>query len=170
MAKRTYAEKLRDPRWQKKRLEIMQRANFKCELCGCDDETLNIHHGFYEYGYLRKYKQPWDYPSKTLWCLCENCHLTAHQYFNDIHEQIAMFHINDLELLSWILNVVFKKVNEVPFDYRDGILAEITEKIYDYKKWNSRPSLFEKIKYSLTRLKTEIVHFLRYDLLNKEPF
>jgi len=31
MAKLTYSEKLKDPRWQKKRLEILSRDNFTCE-------------------------------------------------------------------------------------------------------------------------------------------
>ena len=45
--KKTYQELLKDPRWQKKRLEIMEEHNFKCENCGDETETLNIHHGYY---------------------------------------------------------------------------------------------------------------------------
>jgi 5-methylcytosine-specific restriction endonuclease McrA len=33
MNKSKYSEKLRDPRWQKKRLEIFQRDNFICQNC-----------------------------------------------------------------------------------------------------------------------------------------
>ena len=29
-----YSEKLKDPRWQKKRLEILERDNFRCQYCG----------------------------------------------------------------------------------------------------------------------------------------
>jgi len=39
-----YADKLKDPRWQKKRLKIMERANWECESCGDSEKTLHIHH------------------------------------------------------------------------------------------------------------------------------
>ena len=64
-----YFEKLKDPRWQKKRLEIMERAEFKCEWCGDEEKTLNVHHKFY-----RKGADPWDYPDHALTTLCEECH------------------------------------------------------------------------------------------------
>lgn len=65
----TYAEKLKDPRWQKKRLEILNRADWACEVCCANDKTLHVHHVYYEYG-----KDPWDYTSDTLMSLCEDCH------------------------------------------------------------------------------------------------
>src|SRR5690242_14461580 len=72
---KTYAEQLRDPRWQKKRLEIMQRDGFKCIQCApvpeefSDHASLNVHHCFYEFG-----RAPWDYPDHSLRTLCEGCH------------------------------------------------------------------------------------------------
>jgi len=70
---KTYAEKLRDPRWQKKRLEIMQIARFECQSCGDETKTLNVHHKFYKKG-----AQPWDYNDEDLACLCEDCHKHEH--------------------------------------------------------------------------------------------
>ncbi len=64
----TYADKLKDPRWQKKRLEIFQRDNWKCQICGEDKETLHIHHLAYFYC------EPWDYLEEHLITLCELCH------------------------------------------------------------------------------------------------
>ena len=68
----TYSEKLRDPRWQKKRLEIMNRDAFQCCDCRSKTETLNVHHAFY-----RKGADPWDYDNEWLITLCEPCHLVA---------------------------------------------------------------------------------------------
>lgn len=65
----TYSEKLRDPRWQRKRLKIMERDDFQCMKCMDSESTLNVHHCYYDYG-----KEPWDYPSKSLITLCEKCH------------------------------------------------------------------------------------------------
>lgn len=66
---KTYAEKLKDPRWQRKRLEIMERDGFACHACGELTKPLNIHHCYY----IPK-TAPWDYPSESLVSLCENCH------------------------------------------------------------------------------------------------
>lgn len=64
-----YAEKLKDPRWQKKRLEIMKIDGFKCRECGDSKSTLHVHHAYYVSG-----REPWEYPNGTLATLCENCH------------------------------------------------------------------------------------------------
>jgi Mg2+ and Co2+ transporter CorA len=65
----TYAEKLKDPRWQKKRLEIMSRDKFTCRSCGDSSKTLNVHHCYYTKGAM-----PWDYPDSALVTYCERCH------------------------------------------------------------------------------------------------
>lgn len=64
----TYAEKLRDPRWQKKRLEILQRDDWKCVHCLRGDIELQVHHLVYAK------KDPWDYPNPLLQTLCRDCH------------------------------------------------------------------------------------------------
>lgn len=65
----TYAEKLRDPRWQKKRLEIMERDEFRCRWCLDDTKTLNVHHWFYQRG-----ASPWEYDEESMITVCEDCH------------------------------------------------------------------------------------------------
>jgi 5-methylcytosine-specific restriction endonuclease McrA len=62
-----YSEKLRDPRWQKKRLEVMNRDNFTCLACGDSKSTLNVHHMYYN-------GNPWDAHIDSLETLCETCH------------------------------------------------------------------------------------------------
>lgn len=44
----SYAFKLKDPRWQRKRLEILQRDNFTCQECYATDKELNVHHLIYK--------------------------------------------------------------------------------------------------------------------------
>lgn len=66
---KTYSEKLRDPRWQRKRLEVMQRDNFTCRSCKSTTTTLNVHHISYTKG-----AEPWEYELEDLLTLCEDCH------------------------------------------------------------------------------------------------
>lgn len=73
-AKSAYAQKLLDPRWQRLRLEILQRDNFACTYCGDTKGTLFVHHGFYTAG-----KQPWEYPVDSLHTTCSECHSMADQ-------------------------------------------------------------------------------------------
>jgi hypothetical protein len=70
MATKTYAEKLKDPRWQKKRLEILSRDEFSCQKCYDTENTLHVHHKRYN----NEYKDPWEYPNELLVTLCESCH------------------------------------------------------------------------------------------------
>lgn len=39
-----YKEQIKDPRWQKRRLEIFQKDEFTCKLCGNSQKTLHVHH------------------------------------------------------------------------------------------------------------------------------
>lgn len=69
-----YSNKLKNPRWQRFRLEVMQRDDFKCCWCGSGDRFLNVHHTKYF-----KNTDPWDYPLDLMQTLCEGCHGIAHQ-------------------------------------------------------------------------------------------
>ena len=60
---------LRDPRWQKKRLEIFNRDNWCCRFCGAKENELHVHHVMYLTDHL-----PWDYPNQCLITLCKDCH------------------------------------------------------------------------------------------------
>lgn len=69
MEKKTYSEKLKDPRWQKKRLEILERDKWFCQRCFDGENTLHVHHLRYIPG-----RDPWDYDDKLLITLCAECH------------------------------------------------------------------------------------------------
>lgn len=64
-----YSEKLRDPRWQKLRLQIFERDQWTCQFCGRRDKTLAVHHRYYE---LDRY--PWESSPAALITVCEICH------------------------------------------------------------------------------------------------
>ena len=62
-----------DPRWQRRRLEIMERDNFTCTSCGRSNITLNVHHKQYISGH-----DYWDYQDSDLTTLCQECHKKQH--------------------------------------------------------------------------------------------
>lgn len=68
-----YSEKLKDPRWQKRRLQVFERDQWKCRLCHHIDRPLHVHHRWYE-------GEPWDAPDEALVTLCEDCHAIEGEY------------------------------------------------------------------------------------------
>ncbi len=73
MANKNYSELLKSPLWQKKRLEILNRDNFTCQVCGDTETMLSIHH--------KKYtaKNIWEEPIENLSTVCKHCHFIVHQ-------------------------------------------------------------------------------------------
>ena len=72
--KTSYWEKLKDPRWQKKRLLMLERSEWTCEVCGDSENTLNVYHKQYLKG-----REPWEYEEGQLIVLCEDCHSFQHE-------------------------------------------------------------------------------------------
>ena len=71
--KSAYSEQLKDPRWQKKRLEVMQSSDFCCEICGDSEKTLHVHHKEYFKG-----REVWEYENSQLAVICKDCHDNIH--------------------------------------------------------------------------------------------
>ena len=88
----TYSERLKDPRWQRRRLEILQRSDFSCEDCEATDKTLHVHHKLY-----RKGAMPWEYADHELEALCEDCHEKHHATRDRLNAVLAELHSSDIE-------------------------------------------------------------------------
>ncbi len=95
---KTYLEKLKDPRWQRKRLEIMQKYDFSCQRCQSKEKTLEIHYGYYRSG-----NKPWEYSSDELFCLCDDCHELFHTALNCAKALMGKMSFEQLSFLIWIL-------------------------------------------------------------------
>lgn len=136
----TYSEKLKDPNWQRKRLEILQRDNFRCRACESKTKTLHVHHSYYI-----KNRDPWDYDDNVLLTLCEDCHSKV----NGILWQKAFMDLNLcpgdlLDMAGWF-GFLFSKRKErqeqegskyafnPSINYSDIFLSEISEEeLHEY--------------------------------------
>jgi hypothetical protein len=111
---------LRDPRWQKKRLKVMELVNFTCEDCGTDTETLNVHHSYYEKGLA-----PWDYPDQSLHCLCDDCHKKAEDHKVAIHRKMGALDLTrDTEILGYLSAIEMSDLPMVVCEVIDWEMAE----------------------------------------------
>ena len=70
----TYTEKLRHPKWQKKRLQVLEKDDWKCRICRSGEKFLQVHHKAY------RPVDPWDYQADELEALCLDCHHSAHDF------------------------------------------------------------------------------------------
>lgn len=95
----SYRQKLRHPKWQKKRLQILQETDFRCGICDNDELELHVHHIYYEKG-----KDPWDYPDDALLAVCYECHE------NRIHGEGGLF--RDLPELSQYYVVEYQHIDD----------------------------------------------------------
>ena len=86
MIKPSYKDKLLDPRWQKRRLQILKRDKFTCQHCFDKTTTLHIHHFCYPQS-----GNPWESEDSEMITLCSNCHTYNHlrrstpQIIQDLH-------------------------------------------------------------------------------------
>lgn len=87
--KNTYSELLRDPRWQKKRLKILERDGWGCKSCGDKSSTLHVHHRNYLQG-----KKPWEYEDHWLVTLCINCHKEEESELPTLKDAMAFCGMN----------------------------------------------------------------------------
>lgn len=68
-----YEEFLQTDYWKLVSEQARINAHYKCQLCGCNDKKLNVHHNTYEHR-GEEFKHMED-----LICLCEDCHNFYHK-------------------------------------------------------------------------------------------
>lgn len=84
--RKTYAEKLRDPRWLRFKKDFLDwRSSVQeknpnwCDQCGEETEgCLHVHHNWYYTGY-----EPWEYDFEEMNLYCEDCHERIHSMERD---------------------------------------------------------------------------------------
>lgn len=103
-------ERYKDPRWQRRRLEVMARAEFRCEACEATEKTLNVHHKIYRRGAM-----PWDYADHELSCLCDECHERETHVRMNLREAMALLDEYDLQrLLGYARGIIlFSNMHDV---------------------------------------------------------
>lgn len=112
--KKTYSDTLKDPRWQRKRLEVLQRANFACEACDDKESPLHVHHRYYVSGRL-----PWEYPDFCFMALCESCHQDKKENHSFEPWEEGLNHFGDA-----ICDMMIDALLEKDFDAAHGIITQ----------------------------------------------
>lgn len=124
--KEEYAGKLRDPRWQKKRLQILERDRWACQLCLSTKSMLVIHHTAYTV------EDPWDEGDDHLITLCHDCHQDQHEgkydtdrLLSDFLRAAGLFN-DDIHALAESFSEIWRPLNKPE---RTALIDAITEEI-----------------------------------------
>lgn len=138
---KSYSDLLKDPRWQRRRLEVLEASGFACDECGNDRNTLHVHHRAY-----RKGAMPWEYGEEELECLCEICHKYKTDLINEIKTLIGSM---DIALMEMVLGYCYglrihlginSSINVRSEHHAEGLIdtvrceakARAAERLWDY--------------------------------------
>jgi hypothetical protein len=80
----SFSQQYKHPLWQKKRLEMLEAADYACQSCFDNETLLHVHHKQYFAG-----RKVWEYDANELLVLCENCHKDVHAETATIKSIIA---------------------------------------------------------------------------------
>ena len=141
MAK-SYAEKLKDPRWQKKRLEVLNRDGWRCQCCEGQDLELHVHHAVY-----RRNADPWDYDNSELASLCKSCHANVERIIDDFRRMLPRSSPSKLSsiwaVILWLSTIsddealVVNLATDAIDSNSKSLLASAAKLIYDAVKSTS---------------------------------
>jgi hypothetical protein len=111
-------EKYKDPRWQKRRLEIFERDNWQCLWCGATHKQLAVHHLAYTVD------DPWDAGDNHLLTVCQECHDNDHKSRAEIEKAL----LNNLKVIGISFSELNHFLSSVPWDdVRDAFRKFIRE-------------------------------------------
>jgi hypothetical protein len=145
MTKKTYYEKLKDPRWQKKRLEVLNNNEFTCQRCYDKESTLHVHHKEYFKGL-----EPWEYETNQLTVLCESCHESQHE-FKDILKYVCS--LLEMDGPTGRDSIGFLIAGYVGIDYQDVLNGS------DYEDCSVTAAAYD-IGIKASEIKTDLNKFL----------
>ena len=137
-----WSDQYKDPRWQKKRLEILEHDNFTCQLCGSKDRQLHVHHASYLKG-----NKIWDYDADSLITLCTDCHSRVHEVKDEWDEYItpSLFTsmrtgngLNFFDVYNIVASVVYNECDlseDVLTAIANGYRSSVRDEMIALKEW-----------------------------------
>lgn len=73
LGRNNYKDQLKDSRWTDLRASVLERDEYRCQVCDSRNKNLHVHHK----RYISNMKA-WEYDMKLLITLCSSCHEKFH--------------------------------------------------------------------------------------------
>ena len=113
-----YSEQLKHPKWQRKRLEILERDDFQCQCCFDREIELAVHHK----RYVDK-KMVWEYDNRDLISLCKDCHFNIHLVVE--HHVFAMELCEKYKINPTDYYMMFKRFERLIKQNGEGYMEQV---------------------------------------------
>lgn len=163
-----YSDQIKSPKWQKKRLEILELRGFKCEICSDEENQLHVHHRFYIKG-----RKAWEYDNDVFQVLCHKCHEKEHskvtknefsEYENELIIALRKAKVFDSEV-NWLTlllenydrygNGLFNNIHSLISGENDSLMETMQEYFRNY--WENIGYVME-----INELKNELKEIKNY--------
>lgn len=123
-----YFDKLKDPRWQRKRLEIFQRDDWKCTKCSSATKELHVHHTEYINGLA-----PHEHPDNLMVTLCCLCHRKEHKLIPDEQHERKRLHEfirhDDPDIIKSIQRQILQLQDKLKEPVDDDLMDQVLKNI-----------------------------------------
>jgi len=121
-----YKDQLKDPRWQRKRLEILNRDKWTCQICLDTTETLHVHHKSYDGVFI---KLAWQYDNHVYTTLCDTCHIEIERHIKEhgSDEEFDLFKIFEGE--KYLYAVIYSKGAIILKTYTGEMIMSFSERL-----------------------------------------
>lgn len=115
----TYLEQLQHPKWQRRRLEMLDGAGYECTQCGDTETQLHVHHRRYVKG-----RMAWEYENWELAVLCKNCHDREHASRDNLTALLAQCDEGDvLQVCGYVAGMIMWRDPEIEIGIRSHAAA-----------------------------------------------
>lgn len=123
--KSKFTDAYKDTRWQKKRMAILERDEYKCRWCFAEGDgvTLEIHHAYYTPN-----AKPWEYPDEHLISLCSDCHKEMRETQRKLSIALLQYDINTKNLLLYLSGldqIYLTSLAEIDVNLVDNIIRYV---------------------------------------------
>jgi len=117
-----YSDKLKDPRWQKKRLSILERDDWTCQYCEDNESTLHVHHLNYAT------EDPWDEENNNLVTICESCHKKEHKH-RERYEKELLYLLKNKLYSAYDLEILCEGLRIEQIGYKRNLISAVIGQI-----------------------------------------
>lgn len=157
MDKKDFMAQYRSKWWMETSKRIKSRDHNTCQMCGCNDKPLSVHHLYYgENGNI-------EVDDTSLVTLCEDCHKEQNEYRSECNALIdemrqSMTDIELYQVFDYVLNHFCPTVNvpvwmcnidaefQIPDEYIHEMNGDEVEKIHNIRRWRTKLRKKEMIK------------------------
>lgn len=129
MNKKDFLAQYQTKEWYELSKRIKARDKNTCQMCGCNDKPLSVHHKVYY-----KDRKVWEYEDRDLICICDPCHQYVTQEGNELYDQFKEIKqlFRSFGFSDHVLSGVFYHLASLIENFEEGFQKESDDKTLSF--------------------------------------